>query len=214
MTAPSGRLSRRAFAGAAVLTLPGCAQLFVNPPPKYIFRLTPIDTFPPDLPDLRAQLLVDTPSAPAALDGRRIALTRSPILLDYFADAEWADALSALVQTVLANSFENSHAIIAVNGSLGSRADFVLGTEIRHFEAQYGPAAGPPDARVAIEARLVAMPERTVLGQSLFERRVAAAANDLPSVVAALNAALGAVATELIRWTLINLAMARHRPRL
>jgi cholesterol transport system auxiliary component len=211
MTAPQPRLSRRMLAGAVALALAGCARLFVNPPPKYIFRLTPVSTFPPDLPYVRAQLLVDAPTASAAVDRRRIALSRSPISLDYFADAEWADALSALVQTMLANSFENSRAITAINGSLGLRADFILGTEIRHFEAQYGAGEGPPRVWVSIAAKLVAMPEREVVAQALFERQVPASGNDLPSIITAFDQALGAVATRIVVWTVTDAALPRQR---
>lgn len=211
MTAPPLPLSRRLLVGAATLAFTGCAQLFVNPPPKYIFRLTPVGNFPPSLPHVQAQLLIDAPTTPAALDRRRIALTRSTLLLDYFADAEWADAVPELVQTVLGNSFENSQAIIAINGSLGLRADFVLGSEIRHFEAQYGAGGGPPDVWVSIEAKLVEMPEREVVAQALFERHVPAAADDLPGIGAAFDAALQAVATGIVVWTVTNAAMSKKR---
>jgi cholesterol transport system auxiliary component len=213
MTAPPLRLSRRMLAGAVALAFAGCSRLFVNPPPQYIFRLTPVGTFPADLPHIPAQLLVDAPAAPATLDRRRIALTKSALLLDYFADAEWGDAVPELVQAVLANSFENSRAITAINGSLGLRADFELGTEIRHFEAQYGAAGGPPNAWVSIDAKLVAIPEREVVAQALFERHVPAPGNDLPNIVTAFDQALGAVATEIVIWTVTNAAMpGKRRP--
>jgi cholesterol transport system auxiliary component len=214
MTVPQRRLSRRLLAGGAVLAFAGCARLFVNPPAQYIFRLTPADTFPPDLPHVQAQLLVAVPSASEALDRRRIALTRSAISLDYFADAEWADTMTALVQTVLQNSFENSRAITAITGSSGLRADFVLGTEIRHFEAQYGTGGSPPDIWVSIAAKLAKMPEREIVAQATFERRVTAAANDLPSIVTAFDRALGAVAAEIVAWTVSNAAMSRGNRRL
>jgi cholesterol transport system auxiliary component len=214
MTAPPRRLSRRMLAGAMAPALAGCARLFVNPPPTYIFRLTPVGNFPPDLPRVHALLLVEAPTAPTALDRRRIALTRSAISLDYFADAEWADALSALAETVLENSFENSRAITAINGSLGLRPDFVLGTEIHHFEAQYGAGGGPPQAWVSIAAELVTMPAREVLAQALFERHVAAAGNDLPSIARAFDRALAAVATEIVVWTITHAALSKGRRRL
>jgi cholesterol transport system auxiliary component len=209
MTAPP-RPSRRVVSGAVALAIAGCSRLFVNPPPQYIFRLTPVATFPPGLPHVRAQLLVDSPTTPAALDRRRIALTKSRLSMDYFADAEWADTVSALVQTVLADSFENSRAITAISGSLGLRADFMLGTEIRHFEAQYG-VSGPPEVWIAIQAKLVAIPRREVVAQALFERRVPAPGNDLPSIVTAFDAALGAVTTAIVAWTLANAAMRNER---
>jgi cholesterol transport system auxiliary component len=210
MTAPL-RPSRRMLAGAVALGVAGCSRLFVSPPPENVFRLTPADTFPAGLPHVRALLLVDTPSAPEALDRRRIALSKSSLLFDYFADAEWADMVSALVQAVLQNSFENSRAITTINGSLGLRADLVLGTEIRHFEAQYRAAAGPPEIWVSIEAKLAAVPERELLAQALFDRRVPASENDMSSIAAAFDAALRAVATAIVVWTVTNAALPRKR---
>jgi cholesterol transport system auxiliary component len=210
MTAPPRRLSRRILPGALTLAIAGCSRLFVNPPSRYIFRLTPVSSFPADLPYVRAQLLVPAPTAPEALDRRRIALTRSALSLDYFADAEWSEAVPELVQTVLTSSFDNSRRITAIDGSLGLRADFLLAGGIRHFEAQYG-GNGPPAVRVSIDAKLVAMPEREVVAQALFERQVPASADDLPSIAAAFDAALGAVATEIVVWTVTNAAMPRKK---
>jgi cholesterol transport system auxiliary component len=214
MTAPPRRLSRRPLAGAMALALAGCARLFVNPPPNKLYRLRPVSAFPSSLPSVNAQLLVEAPTAPEALDQRRIALTKSSILIDYFADAEWYDRLSALVQTVLENSFENSRAITAINGSLGLRPDFVLGTEVRHFEAQYGAEDRPPDAWVAIVADLVAMPARTVVAQASFERHAPAERNHVTSIIRAFDRALAAVVTDIVVWAITNAALSRRRGRL
>jgi cholesterol transport system auxiliary component len=213
MTLSPLRPSRRTLIGATALAFSGCSRLFVNPPPQYIFRLTPVTNFPAGLPHVAAQLMVDVPSASATLAGRRIALSKSALLLDYFADAEWGDAAPELVQTVLVNSFENSGAITAINGSLGLRADFEMASEIRHFEAQYGAGGGPPGVRVSIEVKLVALPERDIVAQSLFERQVRAAAGDLPSVAAAFDAALEAVVTAIVVWTLTDAAAMPRRRR-
>jgi cholesterol transport system auxiliary component len=214
MSAPLRRPSRRLLAGATALALAGCARLFVSAPPKNIYRLRPVSTFPPGLPSVTAQLLVDAPAAPEALDQRRIALTKSTISMDYFADAEWADTLSALVQTVLETSFENSRAITAINGSFGLRPDLTLGIEIRHFEAQYAAEDRPPDAWVAIAAKLIAMPARTVVAQATFEQRATAESNHITSIVRAFDRALAAVASELVMWTLTHAALSRRRGRL
>jgi cholesterol transport system auxiliary component len=206
--------TRRMLVGTVTLAFAGCSRLFVSPPPKYIFRLTPGSVFPPGLPHLSAQLLVQPPAVPAALDRRRIALTKPPLLLDYFADAEWAETVSALVAAVLTNTFENSRAITVLDGSLGLPADLLLGTEVRHFEAQYAAGGGAPAAWVSIEAKLVAMPQRKLIAQALFERRVPAAGADLPSIAAAFDAALRQVATEIVVWSVTNAAMRSTRRRL
>jgi cholesterol transport system auxiliary component len=214
MSAPPRRPSRRLLAGATALALAGCAALFGNSPPRTIYRLRPVSTFPPSLPSVKAQLLVDPPTAPDALDKRRIALTRSTISIDYFADVEWDDSLPAVVQTVLENSFENSRAITAINGAFGLRPDFTLGIEIRHFEAQYTTDDLPPDAWVAIAAKLIAMPARVVVAQAAFEQRATAERNHVTSIVRAFDRALTAVAGEIVVWTLTNAALSRRGARL
>lgn len=214
MTRSPFMISRRSVPGVLTLALAGCAGLFVSPPPKYIFRLTPNSNYPPNLPHIAAQLLIDVPTAPAALDRRRIALTRSPVSLDYFADSEWADNLSALVQTALLTSFENSGTMTALGreGS-GLRADFILTSEIRHFEAEYAAGGSAPTVWVSIEVMLVAMPRRDIVAQALFERHIPASADALPDIVAAFDAALGAVMREIVVWTVTNSALSAKRPR-
>jgi len=210
MIGTTPRVARRWLAGAAVMALAGCARLFVAAP-GHLYRLSAESAYPATLPRVTAQLLVDLPQAPAGIDTTRIALSRSPLSLDYYADSEWTDAVPALVQTLLLASFENSGAITAIDReSIGLRADFVLKTEIRDFEA-VGEAGGPPKVWVAIIARLVAMPQREIIAQASFERHVPAAAIDVPAVVAAFNAAADAVTRDIVVWTVTNPALSRKR---
>ena len=120
-------VTRRWVAWVPVLTLAGCAKLFVATPPAHLYQLSSETSFPPNLPQVSAQLLVDLPQTPAGIDTTRIALTRAPFSLDYYADSEWTDSVSALVQTALLASFENSRAITAIDReSIGLRADLHL----------------------------------------------------------------------------------------
>lgn len=208
----TGRIARRSLAGVAVLTLAGCASLFVATPPGHLYRLTAGRGYPADLPRLRGVLLVDTPQAPAGIDTARIALSRSPVSLDYYADAEWTDRVPALVQGAMLASFENSGAITAIDrDAMELKADFTLQSEIRHFEADYQAGGAPPQVRVAIIARLVAAPQRKIIAQTAFERRQPSAANNVPDVVAAFNAAAGAVITDIVLWTVSELALTSAR---
>lgn len=207
-------IARRSLAGLAVLSLAGCARLFVATPPGHLYRLTAERSYPPGLPHRPGVLLVDTPQASAGIDTTRIALSRSPFSLDYYADAEWTDRVPALVQNAILASFENSRAIVAIDrDAMELRADYVLQTEIRHFEADYpaGGSAAPPQIRVAIIARLVAAAQRRIIAESTFEQRQPSAANNVPDVVAAFNAAAGAVIAELVRWTVSELALTPAR---
>ncbi len=206
----SSRVTRRWVASVPVVVLAGCASLFVATPGR-LYRLSADGAYPATLPRVTAQLLVDLPQAPAGIDTTRIALTRAPLSLDYYADSEWTDRVPALLQTALLASFENSKAITAIDReSIGLRADFILKTEIRHFEA-LSDGSAPPNVWVAMTARLVAMPQRKIIAQASFERRVPAAANEVPAVVAAFNAAADAVIKDIVVWTVTNPALTGKR---
>ena len=212
MTMPTARSSRRWLAGAMTLLLAGCGSLLGLPPSPHLYRVTPKSTYPANLPHLQTQILVEVPLAPAGLDSARIALSRSAVSIDYFADSEWTERVPLLVQTALLESFENSGAIAAIDReSMGLRADFILKTEIRHFEALYDSPNGAPEVWVAIIARLVDPAGRNIVAHTSFERRERAGANDVGRVVLAFDEALGAVMGDIVVWTVRNPALSTQR---
>ncbi len=212
MTRPTARLSRRFVPSILILTLAGCSGLLGGGEPAHLYRLTPKSTYPPNLPRRTVQLLINEPLAPAGLDKTRIALSRSPVSIDYFADSEWTDRAPLLVQTAILQSFENSKTITAIaRESVGLRADFIIETEIRHFEAVYNSPNGPPEIWVAIIIRLVNPTSREVVAQTSFERRERASANEVPSIVSAFDEALGGVMKEIVVWTVTNPALSVKR---
>jgi cholesterol transport system auxiliary component len=212
MTMPTARISRRWFAGAMTLLTAGCASLLGLPPSPHLYRVTPKSTYPANLPHLPTQILIDVPLTPAGLDSSRIALSRSTFSIDYFADSEWTERVPLLVQTALLESFENSGAIAAIDReSMGLRADFILKTEIRHFEALYDSPNGAPEVWVAIIARLVNPSGRDIVAHASFQRRERAAANDMGRIVVAFDEALGAVMADIVAWTARDPALSARR---
>jgi cholesterol transport system auxiliary component len=208
MTWPAGRPSRRFLPTVFVLALAGCSGLLGGNAPR-LYRVTPKSTYPANLPRLPIQLLVDVPLTPAGLDTSKIALTRSAVSIDYFADSEWTERAPLLVQTALLESFENSRAINAIDReSVGLRADFFLKPEIRHFEAVYDSPNEPPIVWVAINVRLVDPSERDIVAQASFERRERASANDMQSIIWAFDEALGGVMKDIVVWTVTNPALS------
>ena len=210
---PAARLSRRFVPSVIVFALAGCSGVLGSSAPAHLYRVTPKSTYPANLPHRPVQILVDVPLAPAGLDSSRIALSRTAVSIDYFADSEWTDRAPLLVQTALVESFENSNTINAIDReSVGLRADFILKTEIRHFEAVYDSPNGPPDVWAAINVRLVNPSNRDIVAQSSFERRQRASANDVPSVIAAFDEALGGLMKDIVVWTVTNPALSAKRP--
>lgn len=190
----------------AAFALTACANLLPGqgPPPR-LFVLSPKNTFPAGLPTVDWQLIVEIPSAAASLNTTRISLQRSSREYEYYAGSNWTDPAPTLVQTLIVESFENSRRIVAVGReSLGLRADYILKSELREFQAYYlDPAPGaPPEIFVRIVAKLVRMPERSIVGSNSFDARIVATADSLEGVVDAFDGALGKVLKQLVAWTL------------
>jgi len=206
---------RRPLAISLALTLAGCGGILSETPKRQLYRLEPVLALPAPLPHVAAQLLVAVPQAPAGLDTARIALSRSAVSLDYFADAEWTDRAPLLVQTALVEAFEKSGALAAVaRDSAALRADLVLETTIRDFQAAYDSPTAPPRVAVALTAKLIKIPERKIVAQTSVVRQAAASANDIPAVVRAFDEALGAAVSEVVAWAVANPGLPQRRASL
>ena len=179
--------------------LPGAG----NDPPK-LYILTPKNTFEPNLPEVDWQLTVALPIADAALNTARIALRQNPISLEYYARANWVDTAPQMIQTLLVESFENTGKIVSIGRqSVTLRADYSLLTDLREFQAEY-IGEGPPRVRVRLNAKLVRMPQRTILATETFEFLVPSASSDLEAVVSAFDVALGRTLKRIVQWALTS----------
>jgi len=185
------------------LTLAGC-ELAVpgQGPPPALYRLTPKSTFGEGLPVVDWQLVLEIPVADAGLSTTRVALQMTPTQLEYYARSSWTDRAPLMVQTLMIESFENSGHIIAVGReSVGLRADYILKSELREFQAEYFHGT-LPSVRVAINAKLVKLPRRTIIGSESFEAMAEAKADTLNDIILAYDEALGSVLKDLVAWTL------------
>jgi cholesterol transport system auxiliary component len=185
------RFARRALVLALGLGLAGCGGLLPPPPPPPdLYTLSPASPSPAESRPHRAvQILVGDIAAPAALDTTRIALNHDPTRVEYFAKADWTDRAPLLVRNLLRDTLERSGAFKAVAlRSLALRADYVVLGDLRHFEADYS-AGSPPQIRVAVELEVVRGAGGEILGQKTFAASVPAAANAIPAIVNAFDAA-------------------------
>jgi cholesterol transport system auxiliary component len=214
MSRPVRRLSPWLAIGAAIV-LTGCGGILSEPPQRKLYQLKAPATFAAPQRHSSAQLLVGLPNAPAGLDTERIALSRSSMSLDYFADAQWTDRAPLLVQTALLDGFEKSGAVPAVGrDSAGLRADFILETDLRDFAANYDSPSGPPRIAVAFSVKLIKIPERKIIAVKSVTRQQPAAADTIPEIVRAFDAALGSAVEEAVRWAVAQPALSSARASL
>lgn len=154
-------------------------------------------------PTVSWPLVVARPLASESLDSMHIAVRPQADTLQVYQGAVWSDAVPDLVQSELVRAFEDSGKIVAIGRqSTGVRGDFVLLTDIRQFESVYRDPGQAPTVMVSIQAKLLAQPNTRVLATRRFDAEVPAASAEIPSVVAAFNAALTQVNGDIIGWTL------------
>lgn len=186
--------------GLALGALPACS-LFDSPP--HVVRLTAAREFSP-APPVGWQLLVGVPTTTSVLNTTRIALSRLEGDFGYF-DAEWQDPMPEMVQGLLIESFEYSGRVSGVGreGS-GLRADYVLLTDIRDFQAEYPHTTveDVPTVHIRVQCKMVTLPRRTIQESQGFEIRVLAKSTGFPAVLAAYDEAFHALARQVAEWAL------------
>jgi cholesterol transport system auxiliary component len=196
-------MKRRNFLLGGVLLVAGCDILPKVQDPTTLYTLTPKTTFPPDLPQVNWQLVVELPTAAAGIDSSRIALTHNAFTLEYYAKAAWTDNAPGMIQSLLVESFERTGKIIAVGPeSAGLRPDFILKTDLRAFEADYRGDDPVPTVLVRMSAKLVAMPQRKIVRAITSEKSVKAQGSAFPDVLNAFDDAIGHVFRDIVVYTL------------
>ncbi|HXN11059.1 MAG TPA: ABC-type transport auxiliary lipoprotein family protein [Steroidobacteraceae bacterium] len=200
----SARTGRRALpsmllAVLAAGALAGCVSgLHSNEPAPQSYLLDPGPaavapdvTALPDAPAPRQSLQVLAPSAAPGLAGDAIAVLRSGARLDYYRGARWAADATAMLQGLTIDALRPAGRFALVEADGGPfAADYVLGLELRHFEAQYRDD-GPPTVHVTLIAsfgrRNAGEPATSVIADS----EVRAQDNRMQAVVAAFGQATG-----------------------
>jgi cholesterol transport system auxiliary component len=188
---------------ALLAALAGCSVLQRVNTPVNLYTLTPKTTYPEGMPKVDWQLVVETPVSAASLDTARIALQRTPLTFEYYADAAWTDNAPAMVQTLLIESFEATHRVSGVGReAIGLRPDYILMTDLREFEAVYDGDNPIPTIWIRMNAKLVKLPERRIVASDTFGDKLPAAGNKLPDIVAAFDEALGSVLKKVVLFAL------------
>lgn len=190
----------------AGLALGACVSVLPDSPPASArYLVTDVAVAGPQEP-AGFTLAVEDPNATLAYNTAKIALSRAPARIEYYAGGEWVDRAPLLFGAALIRSFENTGAIKGV----GSRvmlpvSTYVLQTDIRTLAVV--ASGGEKKAEVAVFARL--MSGRSQIHASrLFTASEPVAADTAPAAAAALNAGLAAIQRDLVAWTFEEAARA------
>jgi cholesterol transport system auxiliary component len=188
------------ISGAVALSilLSGCALLGGGSKPLDTYELTA-----PTVGDRRGrsyrQILIAEPSALKAFDGQNIVITPSPGSIQYLKGAQWADRLPKVVQARLAETFQRSGEFKGVGRpGEGLAIDYQVIVEIRSFEVRVD---GGPHANVELFVKLLNDRNGVVLAEKVFAATAPVTGEGNDAYVAALDAAFGQAAVEIVAWT-------------
>ncbi|MFK7793077.1 MAG: ABC-type transport auxiliary lipoprotein family protein [Devosiaceae bacterium] len=186
--------------GAAVL-LAGCSTLGLETAPR-IYDLRAPTSIDVGAARTSRQLLVADPASVRFYATDRIVVRDSAATLAYFPDALWSDALPDLLQARFAEALERTGRARAVGRpGQGLLINTRLVPEIRSFEMEIGEGSSAI-AVVDISLKVMNDANGRILASSDFTARVPAASDGVDEGVEALNAALGAVLADMVRFVL------------
>ncbi|MCV6585575.1 MAG: ABC-type transport auxiliary lipoprotein family protein [Marinibacterium sp.] len=210
LMAPMAGLPRRLVSAAALaLLLSGCAglgTLNAVATPTDLYQLTPKSTFASNLPRLTQQIVVEEPTATAAVNTDRIAVLPNPLQVQYLPRARWVDRAPVIVQSLLIESYENSDRVAAVGRSaVGLRADYLIVPDLREFQASVpdrpAPNGEPLEITVRLNVKVVDAFEDRIIASKSFEKVAYAPTEATIDTVNAFDRALGSTMRNAVEWS-------------
>ncbi|MBO9447502.1 ABC-type transport auxiliary lipoprotein family protein [Ruegeria sp. R14_0] len=173
--------------------------------PNDLYLLTPKSTFSPSLPRVQKQIVVQEPTATAAVNTDQIAIQPTPLQVQYLPRARWVDRAPLIVQALLVESYENSGKVAAVGRStVGLRADYVIVPDLREFQGLVVAGADGSSAirvEVRMNIKIIDEFEDKIIASDSFREYVIAASDETPDLVKAFDEALGKTMRDAVEWS-------------
>lgn len=192
----------------ALVSLAGCTGLGTlrqASKPNDLYLLTPKSTFSSSLPRVQKQIVVQEPTATAAVNTDQIAIQPTPLQVQYLPRARWVDRAPLIVQALLVESYENSGKVAAVGRStVGLRADYVIVPDLREFQGLViSDVEGSKSIRVEVRLNIKIIDEfeDKIIASSSFREFVVSASDKTPDLVRAFDEALGKTMRDAVEWS-------------
>lgn len=201
---PMPRLAMALPALLMALLLAGCSLLPEQEPVR-LFTLPEPSLSASDEATRDLTLRLDTPSAGAPLDGRRLLVMPSPGEFQAYSGARWSDDAPRLLRDHLIAAFRHDGRLAAVvDDASRARSDATLASHLGAFHSRY--REGAPEVVLRLEVQLLDEASREVLASRRFEMVIASDNDSLEAVVEAFGHAADRLAAELVDWTLARMA--------
>ncbi|WP_170785788.1 ABC-type transport auxiliary lipoprotein family protein [Ruegeria lacuscaerulensis] len=192
----------------AAVVLAGCTGLGTlqqASKPNDLYLLTPKSTFSSSLPRVQKQIVVEEPTATAAVNTDQIAIQPSHLQVQYLSRARWVDRAPLIVQALMVESYENSGKVAAVGRStVGLRADYVIVPDLREFQGiVVSGTDGESTVRIEVRMNIKIIDEfeDKIIASGSFQEAVIAESEQTPDLVNAFDIALGKTMRDAVEWS-------------
>ncbi len=205
----------------AAVALGGCTGLGTlkqASKPNDLYQLTPKSTFSASLPRIQQQIVVEEPTATAAVNTDQIAIQPTALQVQYLPRARWVDRAPLFVQSLLVESYENTNKVAAVGRStVGLRADYIVVPDLREFQ---GHVVGETQnsktvqIKVRLNIKIIDSFEDKIIASNSFEENVVSTSDQTPDLVMAFDEALGDTMRDSVEWSIRKIYVhSRNNPR-
>lgn len=194
---------KKIAAGVLALTavgLAGCFSIFPKAEPAQLYRFGTSIEASAGTAGTVPLAMTPVEFSRAAMGDRILTVTGSEVA--YIAASRWAAPAEAMFRESLDQAFlRNARVVNLVERRESRAAALMLDVDVTAFEARYeNGREAAPTAVVAINARLIKLPERTSVAQKTIEARRPASGNRVSLIVEALDGANNDALIQLVQW--------------
>ena len=196
-----------AFVGAAV-ALSGCVTLLPKTKPAQLYRFG----YTPEHVEQKAQaaatagavgkaptgIVFGAVTFPQDSAGDRIVTVEGSEVA-YVAEARWTSSASGMFKDAISTGFARSGQTVTLEPRGPTAANFRLDISVRKFETNY--TRNRPTVSVALDARLIRLSDRMVVGQKFISADVPVRKSDMSLMADGYNDATTQVVTGLIAFS-------------
>jgi cholesterol transport system auxiliary component len=196
-----GLLAGILLLAASMPLLPGCTgSLFTSKvPAPQVYVLTPPPQEAPAIAQpSQADLVLSITSADPGLFSEHITALRPGRRLDTFNHALWGSSAPRVLQAFLITSLQHQGRFRSViSDDTRVAAPYVVDTDLRDFQAEYGAEGAAPTVRITIVALVMRVKDRALIKMIPLTATARADGDRLGSVVEAFEKAATQVAGSL-----------------
>ncbi len=192
----------------AALALTGCVTLLPKTKPAQLYRFG----YTPELVEQKAQaagtagavgktpvgIVFGTVTFPQDSAGDRIVTVEGSEVA-YVAEARWTSGAAGLFKDAISTGFARGGQTVTLEPRGPTAANFRLDISVRKFETDY--TRNRPTVSVALDARLIRLSDRMVVGQKFISADVAVRKSDMSLMADGYNQATTQVVSGLIAFS-------------